>query len=115
MLWKRLSPLLARWEIEPPANRFALAALAGALPSQGQVLAERVALLAAARAGTKVGSFARVAHLLITGDYQGAAENAVVMCLWDDSSADYDISNELLDPAALAQAILTDEVVKLLW
>jgi hypothetical protein len=37
------------------------------------------------------------------------------MCLWGDSSADYDISNELLDPAALALAILADEVVKLLW
>ena len=45
--------LLARWEIEPPANRFALAVLAGAFPSQGQVLAERVALLTAEQAGTK--------------------------------------------------------------
>jgi hypothetical protein len=54
--------LLARWEIEPPANRFALTVLVGAFPSQGQVLAERVAALATNQAGTRVGICAQVAR-----------------------------------------------------
>lgn len=103
--------LLARWEIEPPANRFALAVLAGAFPAQGQILGGHVAALAADQAGT----CARVADQLITGDHQGAAENAAVMLRWSGHSAAYDFSNDFLDPATLAQAILADEVIQLLW
>ncbi len=107
--------LLARWEIEPPANRFALAVLAGAFPSPGQVLAERVALLTAEQAGTRAGTCSQVAYQLITGDHQGAAENAAVMLLWSGYSPAYDFSSEFLDPATLAQAILANEVIQLLW
>lgn len=41
--------LLARWDSEPPANRLALAALAAIFRSHGQVLASRVAALAAGK------------------------------------------------------------------
>jgi hypothetical protein len=106
--------LLARWDIEPPANRLALATLAGVFRSAGQVLAGRVAALAAAQEGTQVGSCARVAHHLITADYQAAARDAAVMSLWGDSIAEYDPENKLLEPAILAEAILAGQVERLL-
>jgi hypothetical protein len=37
------------------------------------------------------------------------------MLLWSGYSPAYDFSNEFLDPATLAQAILADEVIQLLW
>jgi hypothetical protein len=106
--------LLARWDIEPPANRLALATLAGLFRSHGQVLAGHVAALAAAQEGTRVGSCARVAHHLIIADYQAAARDAAVMSLWAGSSLAYDLENELLEPAFLAEAILAEQVEKLL-
>jgi hypothetical protein len=106
--------LLARWDIEPPANRLALATLAGLFRSHGQVLAGHVAALAAAQEGTRVGSCARVAHHLIIADYQAAARDAAVMSLWAGSSPAYDLENELLEPAFLAEAILAEQVEKLL-
>jgi hypothetical protein len=106
--------LLARWDIEPPANRLALATLAGLFRSHGQVLAGRVAALAAAQEGTRVGSCARVAHDLIIADYQAAARDAVVMSLWGASIAEYDPENKLLEPGMLAEAILAAQVERLL-
>jgi hypothetical protein len=45
---------------------------------------------------------------------QDAALTAAVMSLWGDPRTDYDIGNELLDRAMLAEAILCDEVEHLL-
>jgi len=106
--------LLARWDIEPPANRLALTALAALYPSHGQVLAGGVAALAAGQRGTKVGHCARIAGQLIAGQIQEAAQAAAAMSRRGDTHAEYDIGNELLDQAMLAQAILCNEVSRLL-
>jgi hypothetical protein len=106
--------LLARWDIEPPANRLALATLAAVFRSHGQILAGRIAALAAGQQGTRVGSCAQVACQLIAGQIQDAAQTAAVMSLWGDPRTEYDIGNELLDRAMLAEAILCDEVEHLL-
>jgi hypothetical protein len=106
--------LLARWDIEPPANRLALATLAAVYCSHGQVVAGRVAALAADQHGTRAGRCAQIAGQLIARQIQDAAQAAAVMSLWDDTRDVYDIGNELLDPAMLAQAILCDEAGKLL-
>ena len=106
--------LLARWDIEPPANRLALATLAAVFRSHGQILAGRIAALAAGQQGTRVGSCAQVACQLIAGQIQDAAQTAAVMSLWGDPRTEYDIGNKLLDRAMLAEAILCDEVEHLL-
>jgi hypothetical protein len=82
--------------------------------SHGQVLAGRVAVLAAEQRGTRAGSCARIAGQLIAGEIQDAVQTAAVMSRWDETRAEYDIGSELLDQAMLAQAILCDEVAKLL-
>lgn len=106
--------LLARWDIEPPANRLALAALAAIFRSRGQVLAGRIAALAAGQHGTRAGSCAQLACQLIAGQIQDAATTAAMMSLWDETCAEYDLGSELLDQAMLAEAILCEEVEKLL-
>jgi hypothetical protein len=109
--------LLARWEIEPQANRFALAVLAAMFPRDGQVLADRVVGLAADLEGTRAGLCARIASQLLAGDVQQAAENAAVIDLWGGNGARtaYDIGDELVDRAMLAQAVLAGQVSSLLW
>jgi hypothetical protein len=71
--------------------------------SPGQVLAGRVAVLAAGQQGTLTGSCARIAGQLIAGQVQDAAQTAATMILPCDTRAEYDIGNELLDPAVLAR------------
>jgi hypothetical protein len=106
--------LLTRWDIEPPANRLALAALAAIFPAHGQVLAARIAALAAEQEGTQAGSCAQIASQLIAGDFRDAASNAAMTSLWGETHTEYDIGNELLQPADLATAILSNQVLKLL-
>jgi hypothetical protein len=62
----------------------------------------------------RVGSCARIAGQLIAGEIQDAVQAAAVMSRWDETCTEYDIGSELLDRAMLAQAILCDEVAKLL-
>jgi hypothetical protein len=69
---------------------------------------------AAGQQGTRVGSCARVACQLIAGQIRDAAQTAAVMSLWGDTRTEYDIGNEFLDRAMLAEAILCDEVEHLL-
>ena len=106
--------MLARWDIEPSANLLALAALAARFPAHGQVIADRVAALAAEQDGTRVGSCLRVAHQLITGDSVGALSNARALFLSYDVDVNYDIDNWLLDPTDLATGILSAQVAGLI-
>jgi hypothetical protein len=61
-----------------------------------------------------VGHCARIAGQLIAGQIQEAAQAAAAMSRWGDTHAEYDIGNELLDQAMLAQAMLCNEVSRLL-
>jgi hypothetical protein len=107
--------LLARWDIEPPANRVALATLAAVYRVPGQVLADQVTALAAAQEGSRVGYCAKIAHHLIAGSFEVAAREAASMSLWDDESRiEYDIDNELIEPSMLAIAVLSNQVLQLL-
>jgi hypothetical protein len=107
--------LLARWDIEPPANRVALATLAAVYRVPGQVLADRIAALAAALEGSRVGYCARIAHQLIAGNFEAAAREAASMSLWDEESRiEYDFDNELIEPSMLAGAVLSNQVLQLL-
>jgi hypothetical protein len=106
--------MLARWDVEPPVNRLALAALAARFRTHGQAIADQIAALAARQDGTRAGSCARVAHQLITGDSLEAFGNARVMYLSNGVDVNYDIDNWLLDPADLATGILSAQVVGLI-
>jgi hypothetical protein len=106
--------LLSRWDIEPPANRLALAALAARFRTHGQAIVDQIATLAAQQDGTTAGSCARIAHQLITGDSLEAFGNARAMYLSNDVDVSYDIDNWLLDPADLAAGILSAQVVGLI-
>jgi hypothetical protein len=88
--------------------------LAAVFRSHGQVLAGRVAVLAAGQRGSRVGSCARIAGQLIAGEIQDAVQTAAVMSRRDGTRTEYDTGSELLDQAVLAQAIRCDEVAKLL-
>ncbi|HEV2373572.1 MAG TPA: hypothetical protein VGS19_15540 [Streptosporangiaceae bacterium] len=106
--------LLARWDTEPAANRAALTAVAALFPSHGRAVATRVAALAAAQQGTKAGTCAQIACHLIAGQTQEAATNAALVSLWGETPAEYDTGNEALGRVLLAEAIVCDEVSKLL-
>ena len=107
--------LLIRWDIEPPANRLALVTLAAIFRAHGQVLADRAVDMAAAQEGTRVGICARIAYQLIVGSFEDAARNATAMSLWDDESyAEYDLGDELIEPLMLAEAVLSSQVEQLL-
>jgi hypothetical protein len=68
----------------------------------------------------EAGSDAAGPHIINIGrpgcadEIQDAVQTAAVMSLWDETCTEYDIGSELLDQAMLAQAILCDEVAKLL-
>ena len=73
--------LLARRDIEPPPNRLAPATLAAIFHSRGQVVAGRIAALAARHQGARAGSCAQVTCQLIAGGIQDAAQAAAAISL----------------------------------
>jgi hypothetical protein len=68
--------LLARRDIDPPPNRLAPATLAAIFHSRGQVVAGRIAALAARHQGAWAGSCAQVTCQLIAGGIQDATQAA---------------------------------------
>jgi hypothetical protein len=105
---------LARRDIEPPPNRLAPATLAAIFRSRRQVVAGRIAALAARRQGTRAGSCAQVTCQLIAGGIQDAAQAAAAISLRGDTFTEHNIGSELPNRAILAEAILCDEAEKLL-
>ena len=97
--------LLARRDIEPPPNRLAPATLAAIFHSRGQVVAGRIAALAARHQGARAGSCAQVTCQLIAGGIQDAAQAAAAINLRGDTFTEHDIGSELPNRAILAEAI----------
>jgi hypothetical protein len=61
---EQLPALLPRWDIEPPAVRFALASLAGLYPHHGHEIADRITAMAHGFDSSQPGAYLRLAEAL---------------------------------------------------
>lgn len=82
---EQLPTLLACWDAEPPAVRFALACLAGVYPHHGQQIGDHIAHMAPELHGTQPGAYLHLAHALVHGRDDQAMAIATDIVAWQDS------------------------------
>ncbi|WP_125727687.1 hypothetical protein [Kibdelosporangium aridum] len=101
--------LLARWDFEPPANRYLLAFLA-ALYSRTEV-ADKVDAMADQFSDTKPGCYLRLAAALLRGADDEAAEMSAGIAAWEDYDDGYmdvpDVGAAMQGRITLTRGVLT--------
>ncbi|WBB48476.1 hypothetical protein O3597_25900 [Verrucosispora sp. WMMA2044] len=110
----QLPVLLARWDSEPAAIRYALACLTALYPHHAHPIAEHIADMAAQFDGTQPGAYLNLAHALVRSQDDQALSIATDIVGWEP-----DHNPALLDaphvPAAVkASYILTEGALRVL-
>ncbi|WP_433200909.1 hypothetical protein ACQP00_29610 [Dactylosporangium sp. CS-047395] len=82
----QLPALLARWDAEPPAIRYALACLAALYPDHAGHVGDDIADLAGQVAGTQPGAYLNLAHALVQGRDDDALAIATDIVAWDTAA-----------------------------
>jgi hypothetical protein len=81
---QQLPSLLARWDDEPPAARFALACLAGLCPQHGHRIGEQITDMAQQLQGTQPGAYLQLAHALVHARDDEALEISTGIVAWEE-------------------------------
>jgi hypothetical protein len=102
----QLPALLARWPVEPPAIRFALACLAALFPDHGGRITGEVAALATGWAGEQAGAYLRLAGALLHADAGRALRLAEDVVAWDE-----DLEPDWLDAPEVSAAVRAGHVL----
>ncbi|MET8906659.1 hypothetical protein [Micromonospora sp. NPDC004551] len=103
---RELPALLRRWEVEVPAVRFVLAALAGLYPVHGRQVVGRITAMAEEFEGTRAGAYLRLAEALVQGRDESAGELAAAIVAWED-----DLDPDWLDAPGVGVAVRAGQVL----
>lgn len=80
----QLPALLARWNTEPPAVRFALACLAALYPHHGRQIGDHIADMAERFTGTQPGTYLQLARALVQAQDDQALAIATGIVAWEE-------------------------------
>ncbi|MET8832664.1 hypothetical protein ABZV78_01920 [Micromonospora sp. NPDC004540] len=103
---EELPALLAGWEVEVPAVRFVLAALAGLHPVHGRQVVGRITAMAEEFEGTRAGAYLRLAEALVQGRDEPAGKLAAAIVAWEEG-----LDSDWLDAPGVAVAVRAGQVL----
>lgn len=103
--------LLNRWDIEPPANRLILSALAATYRHAGAAIEGKIAEGARENYGTQVGDLFCLADQLICGDPE-ALGTAMRIATWNDKIRFSTLDDETIEPQVRVLRTLCDSVAE---
>jgi hypothetical protein len=108
---ENLPTLLARWNDEPPAVRYLLAALAGMFPQPGRHIAGEVIAMAAEYPNTQRAAYLNLAAALLRADDDSAMRICREIFAWnEDVPLDW-LEAPGVPPAIRAGRILADGIL----
>jgi hypothetical protein len=108
---EHLPTLLTRWDREPPAVRYLLAALAGLYPEPGRQLTAQVDAMARQHTGTQPGAYLDLAVALLHTDHDKAIRSCRTIYGWNEQIPLDWLDAPGVPPAIRAGRILADGVL----
>ncbi|MBL7498748.1 hypothetical protein I6A81_21390 [Frankia sp. CN7] len=111
---EQVPALLARWDVEPPANQAALAFLAGLYPHHAASVIDQIASLAERFEGTQPGVYLDLAVALARADDNRALAIASDIAMWHDDADLACLDSPAVSTAVKAGCILVDGALHVL-
>ncbi len=110
----QIPALLARWNAEPPAIRFALACLAGLYPRHGGQIGDQIAGMADRFEGTQPGTYLQLARALEEAEDDQALAIAADIVEWEDDHDPGWLEAPGITAAVKAGHVLTEGALRVL-